>query len=175
MGTSCLLTARVSGCNRDPEPPARMMPFSTVTESNRQKRNHEDTKTRRRKNDSLLRDFVSSWPKASGSPLSFPQTEPAAIVATRLHLLAPVAMLEVPAHGLSQAALERVARRPSELAANLRRVDRVPAIVAGTIGHERLQPAAAFSLGLQLVDDIADAIDDVEVRSFVAAADIILF
>src|SRR5947209_18891225 len=83
-------------------------------------------------------------------------------------------MLEVPAHGLSQAALERVARRPSELAANLRRVDRVPAIVAGTIGHERLQPAAAFSLGLQLVDDIADAIDEVEVRSFVAAADIIL-
>src|SRR5881296_592973 len=109
MGTSCLLTARVSGCNRDPEPPARMMPFSTVTESNRQKRNH----------DSLLRDFVSSWPKASGSPLPSPQTEPAAIVATRLNLLAPLAMLEVPAHRVAHAALERVARRPSELAANL--------------------------------------------------------
>src|ERR1035437_3439341 len=27
MGRSCLLTALVSGCNRVPAPPARMMPF----------------------------------------------------------------------------------------------------------------------------------------------------
>src|SRR5262245_1391653 len=30
MGTSCLLTARVSGWSLDPDPPARMMPFSTL-------------------------------------------------------------------------------------------------------------------------------------------------
>ena len=42
-----------------------------------------------------------------------------------------------------EAGLERVARRPAELAADLRRVDRVAAVVAGPIGHERLQRAVA--------------------------------
>jgi hypothetical protein len=49
-----LLTARVNGCSRDPEPPARMIPFSIAALDS-----HEDTKTR-----SLigfLRAFASSW------------------------------------------------------------------------------------------------------------------
>jgi len=29
MGRSCLLTARVAGCSREPEPPARMMPLAS--------------------------------------------------------------------------------------------------------------------------------------------------
>ena len=71
------------------------------------------------------------------------EPEPLAVVAARLDVLAPVAVLEVPAHGRAQAVLERVARRPAELAADLRRVDRVAAIVAGPIGHERLELAIA--------------------------------
>src|ERR671930_2489460 len=143
MGTSCLLTARVSGCNRDPEPPARMIPFSTASKPDDERScNHENAKTRNARKISLYKlifvGFVFScvsWRSRSS------ETKPLSVVPSGLHPLAPVAMLEIPAHGVAQAALERVARRPSELAPNLRRVDRVPAIVAGAIGHERLQPA----------------------------------
>src|SRR5687767_14820055 len=31
MGRSCLLTARVMGCSREPDPPARMMPLIILT------------------------------------------------------------------------------------------------------------------------------------------------
>src|SRR5262245_63843154 len=99
MGRSCLLTARVSGCRRDPDPPARTIPFN----------------------------------------ISQAQTQAFAIVAARLDLFAPVAMLEIPADSLAQAGFEGVPRRPSQLTLDFRRVDRVAAIVTGTIGDERLE------------------------------------
>src|SRR5579862_9430487 len=84
-------------------------------------------------------------------------------------------MLEIPLHGAAQPVLEAVARRPSELAADLRGVDRVASIVAGPIGHERLEPMRAVVAGTELVHEIADAIDDLHVGPLVPAADIILF
>src|SRR5262250_443957 len=131
MGTSCLLTARVSGWSRDPDPPARTMPFSVDMVSR-----HEGTTTRSEKK-TELRAFVSSWQVQSSQP------EPLPIVAPRLHVFAPLEVLEVPLRGLREAVLERVARRPPELTADLRRVDRVPSIVSGPIGHEGFQLAVA--------------------------------
>ena len=75
---------------------------------------------------------------------------------------------------LAQPGVERVARRPSELAADLRRVDRVAPIVARAIGHERLQSGMRRILRPQLVERVADPIDDLEVGALVAAADIVL-
>src|SRR6185436_14253101 len=92
----------VSGCRREPDPPARMIPFSLA------------------------------------------KAEPLAIVSPRLHLLAPVAVLEVPACGGRESLLERARRRPPEFAADLRRLDR-----------------------------IAHAVDHLEVGPLVAAADVV--
>src|SRR5437016_2612881 len=64
------------------------------------------------------------------------------IILFLLNLLAPVAVVEIPLHGLPKAGLEGVARRPPELGANLRRVDRVAPVVARPIRHERFQVAA---------------------------------
>src|SRR5471032_1689686 len=85
--------------------------------------------------------FVFSCFRGPGSVShrALSQAESCAVVAAGLDLLAPVAVLDVPARGGGDAVLERVARRPSELAPDLARVDRVAAVVTGTIGHERLQ------------------------------------
>src|ERR1043166_2120456 len=143
MGTSCLLTARVNGCRRVPEPPARMMPFSMKSKS-----------------------ALSS--ALSPEPQSLPLVPPA------LNLFAPVAVLEIPAHRLLQSRLERVSRLPSELAADLGRIDRIPAIVTRTIGHERLQLSMGSGGRCELVHRVADAIDDFEVRALVSAAHVVL-
>src|SRR6478752_1093797 len=106
MGISCLLIARVSGCSRDPLPPARMIPFSI--------------------------------------PFSSPEPQPLAVVCPCLHLLAPVAVVEIPSHRFAQPRLEGPLGGPFELAADFRRVDRVASIVAGPVGDERLQRAPAL-------------------------------
>src|SRR4030095_11689700 len=94
---------------------------------------HENTKARNP--DGLFRDFVLSSPIPSAEAQALP------LVASGLHLLAPVAVLEVPARGRRDPGLERVARRPPELAADPGRVDRVAPIVSGPVRHERLQAA----------------------------------
>ena len=71
--------------------------------------------------------------------------------------------------------------RPAELAANLASVDRVSAIVARPVRHECLQVAIArppFQRRVgsgrpQRLERVADAIDDLHVGPFVAAADIV--
>src|SRR5438874_12105643 len=100
-----------------------MMPLST-----RPKCNHEGTKTRRRS------FFLRGSFRAA-------QPEPRSVVPPGLDLFAPVAMVDVPARRGEQALLQRVTRHPSQLAADLRGVDGVPAIVARTIRHERFQVA----------------------------------
>jgi hypothetical protein len=76
-----------------------------------------------------------------------------------------------------------MARRPVELTADLHRVDGVSAVVPGPVGHVRLELAIART-GLQrgigpgrmeLLERVADAIDDLQVRSFVAATDVVPF
>src|SRR5689334_14662927 len=101
-------------------------------------------------------------------------TETLAIVTASLNLLAPAAVIDIPADRLAQSGFERVSRPPRELACDLRRVDRVAPIVARTIRHERLEPAARTGGRLQVVDDVANRVDDLEVRPFVAAADVVL-
>ena len=63
---------------------------------------------------------------------------------------------------------------PPELPTNLGGVDRIAPVVAGPVGHERLQRAAAGADGRQFVEDVADQIDDLQVRTLVAAADVVL-
>ena len=106
-----------------------MIPFNMPSTPRRR----EDTKTNIWFSSSYLRVFVAIHSRA----------RVAAVVAAGLHLVAPVAMLQVPLRRSREAVLERVTRLPAELAADLRRVDRVSPIVARAIGHERLQLAVA--------------------------------
>src|SRR5262252_5279792 len=84
-------------------------------------------------------------------------------------------MLEIPARRVEQTFFEGVARLPAELAANPGRVDRVPPVVSRPIRNERLEGAVVAASGAQPFERGADAVDDLEVRSLVAAADIVLF
>src|SRR6185436_13429834 len=131
----------------EPDPPARIMPFSTTTPSS-----HENTKTR---NSSEAESF--------------------SIVASRLYALAPIAMLDVPPHRVAQAVFERMPRRPAELAADFRGIDRVAPIVPRPIGNECPQFATTRRRWCKSIDRVANPIDDLEVGAFVAAADIVLF
>src|SRR5262249_19848782 len=84
--------------------------------------------------------FVTSW-LTSGR--INPKPRPLSIVTALLHGLAPVAMLDIPLHGRAEAFLEAVARRPAELPPDLVRVNGVSTVVAGAIGHKRLQRPVA--------------------------------
>src|SRR5262245_15505286 len=71
------------------------------------------------------------------------QAEALAPVAVGLHGLAPAAMVEVRAHGPGQPGLEVVPGRPPKLAADLRGIDGVAAVVAGPIRDEDLEAGVA--------------------------------
>src|SRR5712664_4096252 len=121
---SCLLTARVNGCSRDPDPPARTIPFSIDNSSSRSNEEHEAHEEqdvqKPLRGFRLFRAFVINRRGASATK---PQS--LSVVLALLHLLAPGAVLEIPPRGGRQAVFEDVARRPPELPADLRRVDGV--------------------------------------------------
>src|SRR5262245_66312380 len=78
------------------------------------------------------------------------QSQSLTVIHTRQHGLAPLAIVEVPSHGLRQPRFEIIARLPPELRANLRRVDRVAAVVPRAVGHKSLQlEIASLSLTIK--------------------------
>src|SRR5262245_6271729 len=184
MGTSCLLTARVNGWSREPEPPARMMPFSMAPIQNlRAASRRAGLQAGQSAARAALKGcatVVSKFRAFVASHLS--KSEPVSVVAARLYLLAPVAVLEIPLRGACKAVLERVSRRPPELATDLRRVDRVAPIVSRAVGHEGFQIAIPAAVECrvrarrsQLLEDVACPIDNLQIGPLVAVADIILF
>jgi hypothetical protein len=72
-----------------------------------------------------------------------PQAQSFAVVPARLNLLAPGTVFDVPTHRVAQAVLERMPRRPPQLATDLAGIDRVAPIVSGAIGDERLERLTA--------------------------------
>ena len=114
-----------------------------------------------------------SRPASLGRTGAVVRREPVAIGAG-LHPLDPAGMVEIPAHGLAQAALERLLGPPAELALDLARVDRVASVVAGPVGHVLDQAEVrALGIGPHLVEQGADGLDDLDVRLLVPAADVV--
>src|SRR6267142_1809392 len=73
------------------------------------------------------------------------------LLENRLH---PFLVLDIPPHRLANPFLELVRRRPAEFLLNLARVDRVAAVVARAVLHERNQlPRVAAGLWRELVDE----------------------
>src|SRR5262249_59399696 len=69
--------------------------------------------------------------------------------------LPPRPVVDIPAHRLAQAALERLGRPPAELRLDLGGVDGVAAIVAPPGGDGRDQPASPRGAGPGTVADVA--------------------
>src|SRR3954447_3927068 len=80
--------------------------------------------------------------------------------------LPPRTVLLVPKHRLAQAHLERDLRSPADLGLDFRPVERVPAIVAGPVGHDHLQRLGFAERREHAVGDLLDA-------AFHAGADVI--
>ena len=74
-----------------------------------------------------------------------------------------------------EAGFERFALPPAEIALDLRRIDRVAAIMAGAIGHVRDLRFAFSSVGERpaLVDERADRLHDMDVLALGVAADVV--
>src|ERR1700730_15533175 len=102
------------------------------------------------------------------------ESQSLAIVAAGLDGVAPVTVRDIPFDGLAQAAIEGARRCPAELSPDLRRVNRVSPVVAGSIGHEGLERAIRHPRRLRLVERLADAVDNLEIGALVPAADIVL-
>src|SRR5581483_4464846 len=89
--------------------------------------------------------------------------------------LPPIAIVEIPLHGLAQSGFHRLARTPAELAADLAGIDRVTQVVARPIGNELNQALALadFGIGRQLVDQRADRLHDRKIGPLIIPANIV--
>src|ERR1043166_5942300 len=85
-------------------------------------------------------------------------------------------MVQVPAHGLAQAAGKGIAGFPAQLALDLRGVDGIAAIVARPVRDEGDELARVTAeLRGHFIDEIADLFHDPEVGPFVVTADVVGF
>ena len=84
----------------------------------------------------------------------------------------PLAIVEIPSHGLAHSAVERFGGTPRHFAAQLRGVDRVAAVVPRAVLDESHE-ARVVAARRELAQDSADRADDVEVRHLGVAADIV--
>src|SRR6267143_1735694 len=96
-------------------------------------------------------------------------------VRTAGHALHPVRVVEVPCHGLADAARERLPRAPAQLALDLAGIHRVAPVMAGAILHEGDLCGVGLAVrpGPQLVQDAADGLNHLEVGLLVPPADVI--
>ncbi len=90
----------------------------------------------------------------------------------RADRLPPGAVVQVPLHGLAQAAVEVVRRGPVQRGGGAGRVDLVAEVVAGAVGDELDQPLPrAGRVGHQLVQRGADGAHDLQVGARLPGAD----
>src|SRR3954453_2994799 len=78
----------------------------------------------------------------------------------------PGLVVDVPVDGLGEGGLEVDGGGPSELRLDLLRIDQVAAVVIRPVGHV-LDPLRRLT-----IEYSEDTVDDVEVRHFVACADV---
>src|SRR5579863_10334492 len=101
--------------------------------------------------------------------------EPLAPIDAGADALPPSRIVEIPAHGLGEAGLERLLRRPAEFAPQLRCVDRIAPVMAGPVGDKSDKGGSRLALNARrhLVEQSADRLDDVDIGALGAAADIV--
>lgn len=103
-------------------------------------------------------------------------TKPAEAIVAAQHVLPPLAVFQVPEHGLTDAAVEGLLRYPSQLSLDLGGIDRVSAVMARTIGHEGDQLFIRTEGRIprpQLIEQLADGFDYFQIAFFVVAADVV--
>ena len=87
-------------------------------------------------------------------------------------LLSFVAVVcDIPLHGLCDGFIEIMPCFPPQLGLNPSRINGVPTVVAGTIGHSCDQPRMGCSVRFQMIQVAADALHYLAICSFAIAAD----
>ena len=94
-------------------------------------------------------------------------------VVAAAHPGAPLAVIQVPAQGLLDAAAEIVPRLPAQLMPDLRSVDGVAPVMAGTVFHQSNQVTVISLARLKFVQAVADQVDDIDVAPLVVTADVV--
>ena len=105
-----------------------------------------------------------------GAPLLGAKAEALAGVAALADRAPPGLVVEVPTHGFLQGLLKGLGRRPADLGLRLARIDRVAAVVAGTVGDERDQILVRSVLRPQPVEGGAERLHHGEVVAHRAPA-----
>src|SRR5204862_549730 len=82
----------------------------------------------------------------------------------------PIPVRQIPVHRLGQPGLEALHRFPAQLGLDLRRIDRIAAIMPGPIGNEADQIAVTPSPDAR-IEQIADRLDYLEVGPLLPPAD----
>lgn len=95
------------------------------------------------------------------------------MVGTAFDVVDPHLVIKIPLHGFTNARLESFLRLPSKLTAHLGRIDRIAAIVTGTIRYIGDLIAVGADLGHHFIQQIADGMNDVQILFLVMAADIV--
>src|ERR1700727_846511 len=85
----------------------------------------------------------------------------------------PPLVVEIPAHRLLDAALERFARAPAKLALELGGVDRIAEIVPGPVGDKGNEGVVRAWPRPKFIEDGANAPHHIDVTPFIAAADVV--
>src|SRR5512135_2107349 len=76
------------------------------------------------------------WDDGRSGPLPIVAVDPVPVAPVH-HAAPPALVLEIPAHRLPKARLERFLGHEAELGGGLRRVERVPTVVTRTVPDER--------------------------------------
>ena len=132
-------------------------------------------------------DFHGLHPPPDGQPGTTPLARPmlrespplihiivVTLVIAARHVVHPLLVVKVPAHGFLYAFLELQARLPAQLALQLARVDGIAHIVALAVGHVGYQVHVLTVLAAeQSVDGLDDNLYDVYVLPLVEAADVV--
>jgi len=97
------------------------------------------------------------------------------LVGTRGDVGHPVLIVEIPPDGLADARLEGLGGFPTQLPVDLGGVDRVAAVVPGSIGNvgDLFPVALPIGTGGKFVQNGAQGVDHVEIRLFVPSSDVV--
>ena len=101
------------------------------------------------------------------------ETKPLAAINFVAKRLPPFWMVEIPLHGLFETSFETFLRMPAKLALDLARVDGVATIVSRPVRNKTGQFATRIFGRPYLVEQIADALDNLQIRAFAKTADIV--
>ena len=102
------------------------------------------------------------------------ETQPIASIDGLSQRLPPLLVVQVPKHGFPKAGLERLPCSPAQFLLDFGRIDRIAAVVARPVRNKADQLASGGRVRINIVNNGANLVYDLEVRPLTTATDIVL-